>query len=1075
MNRKMTRALVVILLLSTFVAAFLLLTGCDNGAAGDGGASNNGDKVAVSKVYIKDAEKPQMTFVLGNEPDFSAGKLTVEKENGSVESVALNAEGVTVTGYDKNTVGEQTVTFSYGEKATTLKVNVVRRMIFKGLTVKYFVGDSFDKKTGSVRVTSDDGKTANISMSDESITVEGFNAESVGTQNVTVHYTANGTSYTDTVSVQVYEAGNVKFVAPGKLTYKSHETELKINDAYFTITAKDDATLSKHVPLTEEMVVSGFDPNKATRENIDTPLSQEIKVSYLGKEFTFAISLFYSDVSIMQDAIETLKDMKWDSKVPEYTEDQGKIALEALGYYLDMSTADRALIDADKALLVVKLAAVYGTEVYIGLLDEFSDAFAVNLEEGTLAITGKSYEGVDAAYNRLNDSEDEILVLGTLLNNLVKTYGEKDLDGTNKIKNVVFALNENTVILLKEIFAHMTKLHKDLMNVPANWSADTLENYAGEIAAAVRHMDAPTFGQYTNYAQLCGQVSSWRERNDYLEIIYTYYINYKDRDSFAADLWQKQVPLPGDIQNLYAMIATGVSMKNEFAAGGGVLWKDTTSFFLLYHQILDLSNKIAMGEEGVEKDIYYFVDFPQLISYNLTDAYRTFCNSLYGDKEFENMYGVYFTVLNHWIEDGEDYDISKYLTERQDLIDIFVSLSPAKQKAVLGAFNYLYHVEAVSDYMLFDYAEGDSRSVMINFMIEYLRSQGLSEDAINTTVQDLFLAIEYYLNTDRYDTALNSFMEKMANVVDSYNNKLSTEDKALFDKLLGKTYGRYTSLYEFEQKKATEQEIALGNYATLMEELKATYAQMQGVLDLLAKSEDRLAKDKSMILLFTAYEKCAHLVAQITASTNYDVLGTYYNTKYQITAEVSGTMDDALVYYRGYFITYLVNSSLGVMDDKGNVKLQPAWNLYVGSNIDDFMSEISDMMYALINGESVTSEMLAKAKTAMEKLTAEELALFRVLAGAENYVDFMECILSDDMAPMIEKLQAIVDAHLEMSFAEESEKETANAAYKAAMADAVATAEVLKDNREYTTYLKPMYDQFLTILNAMNNNEQEAA
>ncbi len=1073
MNRKMTRALVVILLLSTFVAAFLLLTGCDNENAGVG--SNNGDNAAVSKVYIKDAEKPQMTFVLGNDPDFSAGKLTVELENGNLESLALNAEGITATGYDKNTVGEQTVTFSYGGKATTLKVNVVRRMVFKGLTAKYFIGDTFDKTTGSVRVTTDDGKTANVNMSDESITVEGFNSANVGAQNVTVRYSANGNTYTDTISVQVYEAGNVKFTAPGKLTYKSHDTELKINDAYFTVSAKDDATLSKLVPLTKEMVTVDFDPTKATREHIDEPLSQEITVKYLDKTFTFQISITYSGVSIMQDAIKALNGMSWTDSVPTYTEAQGETALEAMGYYLEMSAAERELIEEEKAMLVVKLAAVYGTEKYLALLEDFSDAFAVNVEQGAISITGKSYEATNTAANRLNDPDDELRVLGTLLNDLVTEFGTKTLYGTVKVNNAVFVMNDNVVLVIKEILSHMTKLHEDMMNVPVDWTAETLEDHAAAISAAVRHMDAKTFGQYTSYVQLCNQVSSWREHNDYLEIIYTYYINYKDQDSFAADLWQKQVPLPGDIQNLYAMIATGVSMINEFAAGGGVLWKDTTSFFLLYHQTLDLSNKIATGEDSVEKDIYYFVDFPQLISYNLTGAYRTFCNSLYGDKEFENMYGVYFTVLNHWIDDGEDYDMSKYLTERQDLIDIFMSLSPAKQKAVLGAFNYLYHAEKVSDYMLFDYSEGDSRSVMVNFMIEYLRAQGLSEDALNTTVQDLFLAIEYYLNTDRYDTALNSFMEKMASVVNNYDNKLSATDKELFDKLLGKTYARYTSLYSFEQKKAAEQ-IDLGEYAALIEELKANYAQMQSILELLlAESEDQLLKDKSMILLFTTYEKCARLAAQITATTSYDVLGTYYSTKYQITDEVSGTMDDALVHYRSYFITYLVNASLGVMDNQGNVTLQPAWNLYVSSNIDDFMAEISDMLYALINGEEITADMLAKAKTAMEKLTAEELSLFRVLAGAENYVDFMECMLSDDMAPMIEKLQVIVDAHLEMSFADKSEQEAANEAYKAAMADAVATAEALKDNEEYTTYLKPMYDQFLTVLNAMNNTEQEAA
>ena len=142
------------------------------------------------------------------------------------------------------------------------------------------------------------------------------------------------------------------------------------------------------------------------------------------------------------------------------------------------------------------------------------------------------------------------------------------------------------------------------------------------------------------------------------------------------------------------------------------------------------------------------------------------------------------------------------------------------------------------------------------------------------------------------------------------------------------------------------------------------------------------------------------------------------------------------------------------------------------------MAEISDIMYAIFNGETVTADMIEKAKTALATMTESELMLFRVMAGAENYVDFMGYVLSDDMAPMLEKLQVIVDAHLAMSFAEKDEQEAANTAYKAAMADAVATAEALKDNAEYKTYIAPMYDQFVTILNTMDNNdqtEQEAA
>ena len=119
-------------------------------------------------------------------------------------------------------------------------------------------------------------------------------------------------------------------------------------------------------------------------------------------------------------------------------------------------------------------------------------------------------------------------------------------------------------------------------------------------------------------------------------------------------------------------------------------------------------------------------------------------------------------------------------------------------------------------------------------------------------------------------------------------------------------------------------------------------------------------------------------------------------------------MDDALVYYRGYYISYLLSASYGTMDQNGNVTLQPTWNLYASSeNIGNFMAAVSDMLNAIINGGDVTDAMIAKAKEAMQVLTENELALFRVLAGAENYVAFMSYVLSDDMDPMLEKLDRI--------------------------------------------------------------------
>ena len=104
------------------ISALLMLSGC-------GGSE-------VTEAYITNSNLPRTTYVEGQDLDLSKGYLTVVR-GGEETNIPFSAEGIAVSGYDKNTLGEQTVTFTYEGKATTLKVNVVRRMVFKGIIAKY--------------------------------------------------------------------------------------------------------------------------------------------------------------------------------------------------------------------------------------------------------------------------------------------------------------------------------------------------------------------------------------------------------------------------------------------------------------------------------------------------------------------------------------------------------------------------------------------------------------------------------------------------------------------------------------------------------------------------------------------------------------------------------------------------------------------------------------------------------------------------------------------------------------------------------------------------------------------------
>ena len=136
---KLTLTFALILALSVVI----LLAGC-------------GKKAAVD-CYIAKSDLPRTSYVQGQELDLSKGYLTVTK-NGEEEKLPFTSSDITVSGYSKDTLGEQKITVSYGDVSTTFNVTVVARITAEGFDSKYFVGDSFNKNKGKLKVASDDAK-----------------------------------------------------------------------------------------------------------------------------------------------------------------------------------------------------------------------------------------------------------------------------------------------------------------------------------------------------------------------------------------------------------------------------------------------------------------------------------------------------------------------------------------------------------------------------------------------------------------------------------------------------------------------------------------------------------------------------------------------------------------------------------------------------------------------------------------------------------------------------------------------------------------------------------------------------
>ena len=153
MNTHFIKRLLSLTILVLIAVLALSFTACDN----DGNKN--------FEIYIEKNDLPRQTYVQGQELDLKGGVLTTVS-NGEKAPIPLDSEGVTVSGYNKDTVGSQTVTVTYNEATTTFTVNVIARASAENYESRYFVGDAFDKTKGKLRIAKDNGETFVVNMSD---------------------------------------------------------------------------------------------------------------------------------------------------------------------------------------------------------------------------------------------------------------------------------------------------------------------------------------------------------------------------------------------------------------------------------------------------------------------------------------------------------------------------------------------------------------------------------------------------------------------------------------------------------------------------------------------------------------------------------------------------------------------------------------------------------------------------------------------------------------------------------------------------------------------------------------------
>ena len=895
-----------------------------------------GDEIEIS---LKEDAMPQLQYVSGQELDLSSGVLVV-KEDGETKEIPLNSDGVTVTGYNKDQLGEQTLTVEYGGKTVQFKITVVARMIVQEYVSDYLVGDTLNTNKGRLKITRNDGTTYTVPLSNASVSIEGFNSASAATGlNLTARYTSGSDVYTAGFTVNVYGIDSVELHRPNKVAYNSHEGGLDISGGYLTLKG-NEGKLSKDVALTLDMV-SGFDLSAVNKNN--TPYTQTLTVTYDQKTYNYDVKLVYTDISLFNENSKNYTNLVWTgTTLPTITEAQGSLALEMMELYLDMSKAEKSYISTSDALSVARAAMAYGYVTWSDEMLKYSDVFGMN-EAGAIELYCKSYAAVNGAIDEISDPDSPLYTVAPIVIKLSEEFAKESL-----ISGLTFAdckVVEASVIKNKVAeLNYMLELHEKFATIPANWAEQSISTYEAKILEIYSFITTGLYND-SSASQLYMLVSSWREEDDAFDILYAYYFTKDDMNSITK---LASLRLPSELQELFNVCASAFNQISQISAMNTF---DTSAFFYSYYRAIELSENIKDSENPIIKELYETLPLNGLLGItdtqtqyrfeNLVEYFRTanggsfqyYSASLLGIEAYSQLLDAYIDTLTKLLEDSDYADSAEYGAAIKGLFNAYALLTPTKQLNFLAALNAYYNYGYPP--LAFD-SDGDYAYLTCLFtqlLNQYFSEEllAISKDA-SVAYSNLVLAMEIYAQRASYDGWLKEFKTRMDSVISVYS-ALSEADKAIFDGYLSTAYDKYVSIrarYN-DSTPATD----LGDWADTFGALDEAIVNIDNAYYLLEEGYPVYN------LLFSAFERANAIVNYILTEAPEDIRNAYlYEELYVIPADLNNGVE-----YR-YSYEYMLNLYRGTYIDSlcgffgGSANYYDAYNEL---NLDEFL----DLTYEL--------------------------------------------------------------------------------------------------------------------------------
>ncbi len=693
-------------------------------------------------------------------------------------------------------------------------------------TEKYFVGEKLDISNGQVKITREDGSSFTRKLNDSKLKINYSDADlqTAGTKTLTFVYDQDGTEYSGSFTVEVYEIASVILSVPTKTTYRNYEKELELKGGSIRL-SNADGSFSKTVELDNAAVsLEGYDPTKATEEHRTSPLSQVITVKFGTIEpQKFEVKILYTDVLKVDQLIQEIAYINWasETEIPTISKEVGEKVMAGMLTYANMSAEDRYEITDENLLQLSRTALAYSYSLWYDEFMTYGGAFTDDSENG-FTYTLTSYDALKKEVEKLKNTDIELYKIGEVVQavlrnddiqaeemsfalvyylsheawgdeitiaeykEVMEAYGEDAFHFEGFYGWFTFLENETIQEKILPLFDFMLNLQENMNGIPQDFDFATTEHNDKVRTTIDLILSENNIYDYTEYAQIYELVDSWLGGKGFFNLLYTYIYKYEPENVAKLNALSQYV-LPVELQELKRSIEECLSFAELFASDvetaidNSALQIDTTEFLKNYFYAEERNSALKASLAGTKENYFYEhikIDIGDGSFYTFDELLKTVRYTTGGYYSLLGG-GVYNNTVEAWLKTfiGALYSNEENGGIIAGLLRDYATMSVAEQASVVSAL-HAYYDEGLSTFAFKDITQKDVYYVMgyTDVELETMYQQGYitkedydSLNDVSSQSQLLKLISDYYRDVLKHEQTKTAF-EALLIAMDEYLN-----------------------------------------------------------------------------------------------------------------------------------------------------------------------------------------------------------------------------------------------------------------------------------------------------------------